>query len=158
MALFRNRTNTARFVKAERQDMTVIKSHKLFWLGTTKESKSASSLAGAGLIFYAYFMNDALQKVECRTPTSGRDGVTRIPAWKYDIVRAAIIETFAQSQEAQVKFSELRTQAKDYIPEDKLAELGSWGWHFTTVKLNMEVKGELMRVVDATPQRLSLTL
>ena len=99
-----------------------------------------------------------MEKIECRTPTSGREGVTRIPLWKYELVRAAIIQTFAQSQEVQVQFSDLRTQAKMHLPADKVAELGSWGWHLTTVKLNMEVLGELTRVADVTPQRLILTI
>jgi len=35
-----------------------------------------------------------------------------------------------------------------------LARLGSVGWHTTTVKLNMEVKGELQRLSGVNPQRL----
>jgi len=34
--------------------------------------------------------------------------------------------------------------------------LGSWGWHFTTVKLNMEVEGELLRAEGVSPQQLIL--
>ena len=30
-------------------------------------------------------------RIACRTPTEGRDGVTRIPAWKYHLVRKAIL-------------------------------------------------------------------
>jgi len=29
-------------------------------------------------------MNDEHHKTECRTPAEGREGITRIPTWKYD--------------------------------------------------------------------------
>lgn len=103
-------------------------------------------------------MSETQDKIECRTPTSGRDGVTRIPAWKYKKVRDAIVKSFAQSSEPHITFTDLRTLAKTHLSEVDTNKIGSWGWHFTTVKLNMEVLGELMRDADATPQRLTLTL
>ena len=34
----------------------------------------------------------AEERVECRTPNPGKPGITRIPKWKFDAVRAAILE------------------------------------------------------------------
>ena len=42
----------------------------------------------------------------------------------------------------------------DRLSEDVRQRLGSVAWHTTTVKLNMEVDGELERVAGAKPQHL----
>jgi len=57
---------------------------------------------------------------------------------------------------ASIGFTELRTLAKDQMEEDVLSRLGSWGWHFTTVKLNLEVQGEIKRAEGTGPQKLVL--
>ena len=101
---------------------------------------------------------DATTKTECRTPASDKNGVTRIPTWKYNTVREAILSAFACQKTSSISFSELRVAAKAYMPESSLVSLGSWGWHFTTVKLNMEVEGEIERVKDSSPQQLVLKL
>ena len=92
-------------------------------------------------------------KVECRTPAEGRDGVTRIPKWKYDCVRDAILEAVAGAGSQGLKFSALKNEVGDRLTEDQQSRLGSLGWHVTTVKLNMEVEGEIARL-PGTPQRL----
>ena len=97
-------------------------------------------------------------KVACRTPTAGRNGVTHIPRWKYDAVRKAIVYSMTQQMGAPIYFKELRLLAKTHMQEDELMRLGSWGWHFTTVKLNMEVEGELKRIKGVEPQQLILSL
>lgn len=101
---------------------------------------------------------DTLGKRECRTPASGKKGVTRIPTWKYEAVREAILTAFACQKGRPIRFKELRVAAKTYMPKTALESLGSWGWHFTTVKLNMEVEGEIERVKDSSPQQLVLKL
>ena len=52
-------------------------------------------------------------------------------------------------------FSGLADAVRDRLTADILDRLGSVGWHVTTVKLNMEVEGELRRLPGA-PQRLVL--
>lgn len=102
--------------------------------------------------------DDTLGKTLCRTPALGKNGVTRIPNWKYEAVHGAILSVLADQKALPIGFNELREAAKSYIPEQSLARLGSWGWHFTTVKLNMEVEGEIERVKDSSPQQLVLKL
>jgi len=97
-------------------------------------------------------------KVECRTPAVGRDGITRIPRWKYQAVRTAILAAMAEQNGGAIGFNELRNLAKTHMQKPALDKLGSWGWHFTTVKLNMEVEGEIIRAAGKTPQQLTLGL
>ena len=93
-------------------------------------------------------------KIICRTPTQGRSGVTRIPKWKYDCVKAAILGAFDQAPHGRVQFKNLADMARLHLTEDQLTNLGSVKWHVTTVKLNMEVEGELCRVPGLKPQTL----
>jgi len=66
------------------------------------------------------------EKVTCRTPTEGRDGVTNLPKWKFDAIQSAILTVLK--------------------------------WHVTSVKLEMEVRGEIERIPGRVPQRLKLPL
>ena len=95
-------------------------------------------------------------KKVCRTPTKGRDGVTRIPLWKYDAVHAAIVAAVAEAGEAGLPFKDLASAVAQRLVVDDLDNLGSIGWHTTTVKLEMEVAGELQRIAGKGPQRLCL--
>jgi hypothetical protein len=94
-------------------------------------------------------------KTECRTPAPGRDGITRIPTWKYDCVRAAILESIQSAGPDGVAFSDLSEVVRARLSPSQLEDLGSLGWHVTTVKLNMEVVGEIVRG-PGSPQRLRL--
>jgi len=94
------------------------------------------------------------RKVECRTPTPGSHG-TRIPKWKYDAVREAIRAVVPRSKEG-IEFRALATLVAKVMPVADRRKLGSVAWHTTTVKLHMEVIGELARVPDSRPQRLRL--
>lgn len=98
--------------------------------------------------------NEDEGKIACYTPTKGRDNATRIPRWKYECVRRAILDVLSESEDGQVAFKNLAEQAKGHLTSNQLAKLGSLGWHVTTVKLNMEVDGELERVPRKTPQAL----
>jgi len=97
-------------------------------------------------------------KVACYTPTKGRDGATRIPRWKYECVRRAIFDVLEDSCDGQLPFMELADHVQEVLTSNQLAKLGSLKWHVTTVKLNMEVEGELERVPRITPQTLRKTL
>ncbi|MFY0612135.1 MAG: hypothetical protein JXQ99_11455 [Hyphomicrobiaceae bacterium] len=100
-------------------------------------------------------MNDEPKRI-CRTPTKDRDGVTRIPQWKFDTVRSAIISAVKEAGDTGLLFKDLPGAVKDRLSADHLAKLGSVGWHTTTVKLEMEVAGELERIAGRGPQRLRL--
>ena len=93
-------------------------------------------------------------KIACYTPTKGRDGATRIPRWKYECIRRAILDELEESEDGQVIFGRLAALVTARLTRDQLAKLGSVKWHVTSVKLNMEVEGELERVPGHKPQAL----
>ena len=53
-------------------------------------------------------------------------------------------------------FSALPSRVRERLSEEELGKLGSVGWHATTVKLELEVRGEISRVAGVTPQQLKL--
>ena len=93
------------------------------------------------------------ERVVCRTPSVGRTGTTRIPKWKFDAVREAVLQVLAGGE---VPFSELTDRAGAKLADDDRARLGSIGWHVTTVKLELEVRGEIRRLDRPGKQMLAL--
>jgi hypothetical protein len=94
------------------------------------------------------------ERIACRTPTEGRDGVTRIPAWKFHLLRHAILHAIESAGDEGLPFSELTDAVKVRISERDLARLGSLGWHCTTVKHELEVAGEIAQLPGKGPRRL----
>ncbi len=87
-----------------------------------------------------------------RHPQVGKQG-TRILKAKYDVIRAAILETLRSTGE--MTFREL----VDAV-EAKLAGRfdGSIPWYVTTVKLDLEARGEIERLPKSRPQHLRLVV
>lgn len=90
--------------------------------------------------------------VECRTPTPGKKP-TRIASWKFEAVRRAILTALPPDGEG-VPFTELPGLVEAGLRSDGVADVGSVTWYTTTVKLELEVRGEVRRVRGASPQRL----
>lgn len=80
----------------------------------------------------------------------GKSGVN-ISKTKYDLVRTAILESLADGRE--LTFSQLRDTV-----EQKLEGVfeGSISWFYTTVKLDLEARGEIKRASTSGPQRIRL--
>ncbi len=93
-------------------------------------------------------------KVVCQTPTPGKQP-TRIDRWKCDLVHSAIL-AFIPANDQGVEFRELPGMVQEHLNPADLEKLGSVSWYTTTVKLDMEVKGELERMPGSNPQRLRL--
>ena len=66
---------------------------------------------------------------------------------------AAILDVLGQGDLA---FADLKEAVRPRIPKDKLDALGSLGWHVTTVKLELEVQGEIARLPKSGPQQITL--
>ena len=92
------------------------------------------------------------EKVVVETPTPGKQP-TRIDRWKYDLVRDAILSVVPAGDNG-IEFSELAQLVESHLSREDLERLGSVSWYTTTVKLDMEVKGEIERVPGSKPQRL----
>jgi hypothetical protein len=93
-----------------------------------------------------------MDRIETRHPDPSKAGV-RILRWKYDAVREAILGLLPL-EEPGFPFKELAKGVKASLDPAVLEELGSVGWHTTTVKLDLEARGEVARVKGARPQRL----
>ncbi|MBV9007749.1 MAG: hypothetical protein JO354_01080 [Verrucomicrobia bacterium] len=92
------------------------------------------------------------QWVVCETPTPGKME-KKIHGWKYDIVRKAILASLPRRGPG-VLFSELYSLVEQRLTREEHERLGSVSWYTVTVKLALEVKGEITRVKGAVPQRL----
>lgn len=97
-------------------------------------------------------------RIDCRTPNANRDGVTRIPLWKYECIQRTILEALEGTDDGVILFKDLSKIVQKRLTSNELAKLGSPNWHVTTVKLNMEVTGEIERIPGATPQALRKTV
>lgn len=80
----------------------------------------------------------------------GKQGVN-IDRAKYDVIRQAMLASLAE--QGEIPFSRL-----DEAVAVKLSEPfdGSIGWYTTTVKLDMEARGEIERVHGKSPQVVRL--
>ena len=83
-----------------------------------------------------------VERVACRTPAEGRDGVTNIPKWKFDAIRSAILGALG---DGEIAWAELTDAVRGRLSEAQLADMGKLGWHVVSVKLEMEVRGEITR-------------
>ena len=97
-------------------------------------------------------MSTSEAKKLCHTPTPGK-APTRIPAWKYDLLRARIL-ALVPLAEPGLAASALPDLVAQQLDDDARDRLGSVGWHVTTVRLNMEVEGELVRLPKVKPLHL----
>ena len=95
------------------------------------------------------------ERVLCENPDPGKQG-TRIPKWKYDAVRTAILASVTEA-DGGLPFKELARQVRERLPKAVLDKLGSATWFVTVVKLDLEAKGTLERVPGSKPQRLRRT-
>lgn len=91
-------------------------------------------------------------KVACATPTPGKKS-TNIARWKYDLVRALILNAVPKDEQG-MEFQKLAEEIRSALSVQDLEDLGSVSWYTTTVKLDLEVKGEIARVEGAVPQRI----
>lgn len=91
-------------------------------------------------------------RVECATPTPGK-APTRIAKWKYEALRRAIRQVVVSAGSRGATLEDLVEGVPARLSADELADLGSVSWHVTTVKLDLETKGEISRVAGASPIR-----
>ena len=98
-------------------------------------------------------------RVVCHTPTPGKKP-TRIHKWKYDLLHGLILEILACEMldgiADGVEFRDLPKLVDARLTTEQKTKLGSVSWYTTTVKLDMEVRGDIVRVPSASPQRLRL--
>ena len=91
-------------------------------------------------------------RVACRTPAEGRDGVTNIPAWKFDLIRSHMYDILSDG--APHVYNDVRDAVGARLSKEEAEQLGKLGWHVITVKLELEVRGEIERVKAKGPQQI----
>lgn len=80
----------------------------------------------------------------------GKHGVN-ISRQKYDVMRQAILD--ALRVHGEMTFTDLTDDVRRNL--ESTFE-GSINWYVTTVKLDLEARGEIKRIPNRTPQRLRL--
>lgn len=88
--------------------------------------------------------------IEALHPDASKQSV-RIEKQKYDAMRASILDLLLAH--GPITFTELSTLIEDQL-QNKFD--GSVMWYFTTVKLDLEARGEIRRVPKSKPQLIEL--
>jgi hypothetical protein len=92
-------------------------------------------------------------RVVCRTPTPDSQP-KRIERCRFDAVLRATLEVLPNRAPGVAFMSELPGLVEQTLTPEERATLGSAGWYATTVKLELDVRGEIVRVPRSSPQRL----
>lgn len=90
-------------------------------------------------------MDDRIQTLN---PDPDKKGV-RISRVKYDTMRGAILAALEQ-REPQTFYGLLESVEKLLAGSFE----GSVGWYYTTVKLDLEARGEIERIMGSSPQQI----
>ena len=90
----------------------------------------------------------------------GKAGVS-IEKVKYERVRDAVLGILAEAGSEGVRVRNVKTAEEPDLTELVAPRLGddwegSVGWYVTSVKLDLEARGELVRVPKVSPQRVRL--
>lgn len=78
---------------------------------------------------------------------------TRIDADKYEVIRRAILAVVPRSAKG-ITFKELPVAVEAWLAEHYKDWAGSVSWYTTTVKLDLEARGMIARIVGERPQRV----
>jgi hypothetical protein len=97
-------------------------------------------------------MTEKPDRISCRKPTPGKQP-TNIPRWKFDLLRKHLL-AMVPDQPTGIRTSQLPAMIRTRLSPKELESLGSVNWHVTTVKLELEVRGEIERIKGVSPQRL----
>ena len=92
------------------------------------------------------------ERIQMLNPNTGKPDV-RILVSMYEPVRDAILG--ALEDHGEVAFKELADEVEARTPPE-MWEDSSVGWFTTTVKLDLEARGQIERIPRVSPQRLRL--
>ncbi|HEX9795358.1 MAG TPA: hypothetical protein VGA52_00055 [Anaerolineales bacterium] len=93
-------------------------------------------------------------RVECLNPVKGKASV-HIDRWKYDRLRQLIL-AILPAEAPGVRFADLPGLIAERLDPDERDRLGSVSWYTTSVKLDLEARGEIRRLPKVSPQELVL--
>lgn len=90
------------------------------------------------------------ERILAQHPDPAKKGV-RISKAKYDVVRAAILDSLAAA--GPLTFSDLNQAVAGRLAG---GFDGSVSWYVTTVKLDLEARGEIERLPGSGPQQVNV--
>lgn len=91
-------------------------------------------------------------KTYCLNPDPSK-ACTRVDRWKYNLVRDILLELIPADPPG-VAFKDLASLVQGRLSAADSVRLGSTGWYTTTVKPDLEARGEIRKVEDRSPQYL----
>jgi hypothetical protein len=97
-------------------------------------------------------MRAKIDRIQTRHPDPAKS-MPRIERDVYDAFRTAILAV-APPKGDGVPFQDLPRLVKGQIPAGINQRIGSVGWYVTTVKLDLEARGEIERIPGSRPQRV----
>lgn len=80
-------------------------------------------------------------------------GGTRVSVEKYEVIKKAILKAVPRTSNG-IAFRDLPKAVERNLTRTERGTIGSVSWYATTVKLDLEARGFIERVPDASPQRL----
>ena len=89
-------------------------------------------------------------KIECRSPNKPNGPTRSVLAWKFDIAANAIRAALAK-QPTGIPFDQIVAAAAQQIDKQVLETLGKPDWLVETVRLELEVRGEVERIKSGGP-------
>lgn len=98
---------------------------------------------------------DKEEMIACRTP-EGKSAGTNMAAWKFHLLRDALRQVLGPAGPEGMLNKDVRPAVEPLIAPGDLERLGKLGWHLIGVRLEMEVRGEIVRVPGKGPLRIAL--
>ena len=87
------------------------------------------------------------ETITCHSPAMGKDTAKKspvdIPAWKFHACRHAILAVLDEGE--TIGWDALSRSADARLTPEERGDMGAVGWHMMTVKLEMQVRGEIHR-------------
>lgn len=80
-------------------------------------------------------------------------GGTRIKKSTYELFRRLLLEAIPADDDG-IAYRELPRLIEPRVPRELLKTRGSCSWYVTSVKLDLEARGEIERLPGVRPQRL----
>ena len=98
------------------------------------------------------------EQIDCRTPAEGKDGATNIPSGNSICCAMQSRKVLgAAGAGGDAEQGPARPAVGPLIAREDLARLGKLGWHVVSVRLELEVRGEIdARCRAKGPLRIAL--
>ena len=101
-------------------------------------------------------MPETAEFVTCHSPDSDKEPVD-IEKWKYDLVRHAILAN-VPDDDIGIMLKQLRPLVRNFLTREQRQQVGRVAWYTMTVKLDLEARGEIVRIEGMRPQYLRRTV